>query len=114
VAQRFQRKEILESIVYPNQVVSDQYASQIVTAGGRTYTGIVARNADGSLTVLQSDSTKVHVAADDIEEVQPSRTSAMPEGSLNKLSLEQVADLFALLMNAPEPNVAARSPGATR
>ena len=44
-AQRFQRKEILESIVYPNQVVSDQYASQIVTAGGKTYTGIAARNA---------------------------------------------------------------------
>ena len=42
VAQRFQRKEILESIVYPNQVVSDQYASQIVIAGGKTYTGIAA------------------------------------------------------------------------
>ena len=31
-AQRFQRKEILESIIYPNQVISDQYASQIVIA----------------------------------------------------------------------------------
>lgn len=114
VAQRFQRKEILESIVYPNQVVSDQYASQIVSAGGKTYSGIVARHADGSLTVLQSDSTKVDLAADDIEDIQPSKTSAMPEGLLNKLSLEQVADLFAFLTNAPEPNVAARSPGATR
>ena len=43
VAQRFQRKEILESIVYPNQVVSDQYASQIVIASGKTYTGIAAK-----------------------------------------------------------------------
>jgi putative heme-binding domain-containing protein len=114
VAQRFQRKEILESIVYPNQVISDQYASQIVIAGGKTYEGMVARHNDGSMTVLQSDAKKVHVAADDIEEVQPSKTSAMPEGLLNKLSLEQVADLFALLMNAPEPGVAARGPAATR
>ena len=114
VAQRFQRKEILESIVYPNQVISDQYASQIVIAGGKAYEGIAARNADGSMIVLQSDAKKVQLAADDIEDVQPSKTSAMPEGLLNKLSLEQVADLFALLINAPEPGVAARGPSAQR
>ena len=39
VAQRFTRKEILESIIYPNQVVSDQYASKLVTANGKTYYG---------------------------------------------------------------------------
>jgi putative heme-binding domain-containing protein len=114
VAQRFQRKEILESIVYPNQVVSDQYASQIVMAGGKTYTGIAARHADGSMTVLQSDAKKVHLAAEDIEDVEPSKVSAMPEGLLNKLTLEQLADLFALLTNSPEPSVATRSPAAAR
>jgi putative heme-binding domain-containing protein len=113
VAQRFQRKEILESIVYPNQVVSDQYASQTVIAGGKTYVGIVARQADGSLIVLQSDSQKVHVPADDIEDVSPSKMSAMPEGLLNRLSLEQVADLFAYLTNSPEP-IAGRSTAAAR
>ncbi len=114
VAQRFQRKEILESIVYPNQVVSDQYASQIVIANGKTYTGIAAKNANGDMTVLQSDGTKVQVAADDIEEVQASKASSMPEGLLNTLTLEQVADLFAYMMNAPEPGVAARGPAASR
>jgi putative heme-binding domain-containing protein len=113
VAQRFQRKEILESIIYPNQVVSDQYGSQIVIAGGKTYTGIVARQADGSVIVLQSDSQKVHVPADEIEEINPSKSSAMPEGLLNRLSLEQVADLFAYLTNAAEP-IAGRSTTAAR
>jgi putative heme-binding domain-containing protein len=114
VAQRFQRKEILESIVHPNQVVSDQYASQIVIAGGKTYTGIVARDPDGSMTVLQSDSQKVELAADDIEDVRASKTSAMPEGLLNTLTLEQVADLFAFLTKSPEPNVAGRGTAGTR
>ena len=114
VAQRFQRKEILESIVYPNQVVSDQYASQIVIAGGKTYTGIAARSANGDMTVLQSDATKVQLAAADIEDVQTSKTSSMPEGLLNTLTLEQVADLFAFMMNSPEPGVAARGPAASR
>ncbi|MCC7475754.1 MAG: HEAT repeat domain-containing protein [Pirellulales bacterium] len=114
VAQRFQRKEILESIVYPNQVVSDQYASQVVTAGGKTYVGIVAKAADGSLTILQSDANKVQLRADEVEDVQPSKTSAMPEGLANRLTLEQMADLFALLTNAPEPNIATRPATGTR
>ena len=59
------------------------------------------------MTVLQSaDAKKVELAADDIEDVEPSKASAMPEGLLNQLSLEQVADLFALMMNSPEPSVA--------
>jgi hypothetical protein len=41
-------------------------------------------------------------------------TSAMPEGLFNKLSLEQVADLFAFLMNAPEPKVAGRNAAIRR
>jgi putative heme-binding domain-containing protein len=114
VAQRFQRKEILESIVHPNQVVSDQYASHIVTAGGKTYAGIAATNADGSMTILQADMQKITLAKDDIEEVDRSKTSAMPEGLLNRLPLEQVADLFAYLMNEPEPNLASRPTTGTR
>lgn len=114
VAQRFQRKEVLESIVYPSHVVSDQYASQTVLANGRTYSGIAVRDEAGNLVVLQSDGRKVELAADDIEEIEPSRDSAMPEGLLNPLSLEQVADLFAYLMNTSSANVADRSPGTTR
>jgi putative heme-binding domain-containing protein len=114
VSQRFTRKEILESIIYPNQVVSDQYASKAVTAGGKTYIGITVKNADGGMTVLQSDGKKYELAAADIEDVQPSKLSAMPEGLVNRLTLEQIADLFAYLMKSPEPNVAGRSPAKVR
>jgi putative heme-binding domain-containing protein len=114
VSQRFTKKEILESIIYPSQVVSDQYASKIVIANGRSYTGIAVKNADGSMTVLQSNGQKAQIAAAEIEDVQPSKVSAMPEGLANRLTLEQIADLFAYLMNASEPNVAARSPAKVR
>src|SRR4051812_19106374 len=114
VSQRFTRKEVLESIIYPSQVVSDQYASKAVTANGKTYTGITVKNPDGGMTVLQSDGKKAELAAADIEDVQSSKLSAMPEGLANRLSLEQIADLFAFLMNAPEPSVASRKAGATR
>jgi putative heme-binding domain-containing protein len=108
VAQRFQRKEILESIVYPSQVVSDQYASKTVIVGGKSYTGIVADKGNGTTTVLQSDAHKVELKTSEIEEIKPSKISTMPEGLANRLTLEQIGDLFAYLMGAPEPNVAGR------
>jgi putative heme-binding domain-containing protein len=106
VAQRFQRKEILESIVFPSHVISDQYASRIVTAGGKSYAGLVAEHAHG-VTILTNTGQKVELSSDEIEDIQPTGTSAMPAGLLNTLTLEQVADLFAYLSGEPA-NVAQR------
>ena len=108
VSQRFQRKEILESIVYPSHIISDQYASKQVVASGRTYTGMVVPNSDGC-SVLLSDGEKVELAEADIESIEPVRTSAMPDGLLNQLTLQQVADLFAYLESDHRQEVAAQS-----
>ena len=108
LSQRFQRKEVLESIVFPSHVVSDQYQSYMVLANGRAYTGIITKHPDGSVTVLQSDGGKETLPADEIEEIELSKTSTMPEGLLNPLTLEQVADLFAFLMEGSNGNMAGR------
>jgi putative heme-binding domain-containing protein len=101
VASRFQRKEILESVIFPSQVISDQFAAKsVVTHDGKTYTGLVGPTADG-VVVLQADTEKVNVAKDDIESVVPSKLSAMPEGLFDKLSLEEIADLFAYMAQPP-------------
>jgi putative heme-binding domain-containing protein len=98
VSQRFQRKEILQSILFPSQVISDQYASKtVVTNGGKTYTGLVAPAGDDAIIVLQANGEKVTVDNDDISETAPSKKSAMPDGLLNTLTLEEIADLFAYL-----------------
>ena len=116
VARRFQRKEILESILYPSQVISDQYASQtILTAHGRTVTGMVSPVGDGSVIVLQASGEKVKITKDDIEELTRSKTSAMPEGLLNALTLDEVGDLFAFLTQVPSTELTTRKgPRANR
>jgi len=109
VRQRFQKKEILESILFPSQVISDQYASQtVVTKSGRKLFGMVAPAGDGSLVVLEPNGRKVTVQSDDIEETQRSKKSAMPDGLLNNLTLEEIADLFAYLTNPPHLEAASR------
>jgi putative heme-binding domain-containing protein len=119
VSQRFQKREILESILFPSQVISDQYASKsVLRIDGRMVWGIVAPQADGSLTVLQSDATKVSIPKDDIDTITPIKKSAMPDGLLNTLTLEEIADLFAYLNQSPElkqgPEAKTRSPAVRR
>jgi hypothetical protein len=63
--------------------------------------------------VLTSTGQKVEIARDEIDDIQPSDVSAMPNGLLNPLTLEQVADLFAYL-GGSNPAAAAATPVATR
>ncbi len=107
VARRFQRKEILESILFPSQVISDQYATQtIVTVDGRTIAGMVSPTGDGSIIVLQPNGEKLKLTKDQIADAKRAKHSAMPDGLLNTLTLEEVADLFAYLTKTPNPDVA--------
>jgi putative heme-binding domain-containing protein len=102
ISKRFQRKEILESILYPSQVISDQFATQtITTSDGRKITGMVSPVGDGSLIVLQSSGEKIKLTKDQVEESVRDKRSAMPEGLLNVLTLDEVGDLFAYLAKQP-------------
>ncbi len=98
VARRFQTREIVQSVIYPSLVISDQYASKtVITDDGRTFTGIVGAAGEDAVVVLQANGEKVTLENDAIDEIVPSPKSAMPDGLFDELSLEEIADLFALL-----------------
>jgi putative heme-binding domain-containing protein len=104
VSSRFQRKEILESVIFPSQVISDQFAAKtVVTTDGKTYTGMVGPTGDG-VVVLQANTEKVSVPKAEIDSIVPSKQSAMPDGLFNTLSLDEIADLFAYLSKPPAAN----------
>jgi len=101
VSKRFQKKEILESVAYPSLVISDQFAAKsVVTGDGQIFTGLVGETADG-VVVLQANGEKANVAKADIEEIVPSKKSAMPEGLFNNLNSQEIVDLFTYLANPP-------------
>ncbi len=102
VSQRFQRKEILESVLHPSQVISDQYASKtVLTNDGRTFTGIVDPSRSDVVVILESNGEKREVPRDQIDEIVPSSKSAMPEGLFDELTLDEISDLFAFLSRPP-------------
>jgi putative heme-binding domain-containing protein len=98
---RFTRADVLEAILYPSKVISDQYrGSVIVTKKGETITGLAAPQGD-VITVLQLDGSKVTIKVADVDVQIASTTSPMPERLIDELTLQQIADLFAFLESAP-------------
>lgn len=106
VGGRFGVKDLLEAIVEPSKVISDQYgAVTIATRDGRVITGRVGNIFGDNLAVIEDmfdpgHSTMVRRA--DIEEMSPSELSPMPAGLLNSLTAEEVQDLVAYLLAGPD------------
>jgi putative heme-binding domain-containing protein len=102
VNSRFQPADILDSIVSPSKVISDQYKPIIVaTDDGRVFGGMPVVNDGPTLVLLLSDGSKVTIPKDEIAEEKASPTSVMPEGLLDPLSYQEIADLIALFESVP-------------
>ena len=107
-AGRFSFKDMVESIIDPSKVVSDQYkASVVFTTGGKTYTGKIVSDTKDGVTILTDpeDSTKVtEIKRGEIDEVKPSAVSLMPKDLLKPLNEDEVLDLLAYLLSRGDPN----------
>jgi putative heme-binding domain-containing protein len=98
IASRFSPRDILESIIDPSKVVSEQYAnSEIVLKDGKTVIGRVVSDDDGKLLVRPSMLTPdmQEVAKADIKTREFSKISPMPPGLLNMLTKDEILDLVA-------------------
>ena len=107
VAGRFQPKDLVEAIVLPSKVVSDQYKASIVqTTGGKVVTGRIVTETPEKITIVTDpeDATKfVELARSDIEEILPAAESLMPKGLLDQLSEREVLDLLAYTLSRNNP-----------
>ncbi len=114
IAKRFTRKEVIESILFPSHIVSDQYRTQrVLTADGKVFSGQVSHNGDGSITVRDSTLQEKVIAEQDIDQIQPSKASLMPSGLLDNLTAAEIRDLMAFLGFVPAQQTASRTPAAT-
>ena len=99
LAQRFSHREVIEAILLPSAFISDRYQSKIIlTRSGDQHAGMAIEQPDGGYVLLRSDSIRIRIEKDDIEEMRDSDVSAMPTGLLDELSPQQVSDLMAFLM----------------
>jgi putative heme-binding domain-containing protein len=103
LAGRFSAKDLLESVVDPNKVISDQYQAVIIrTTDGQSITGRIV-NLHGDTLHVNTDmlnpSGQASIKRGDIEAMKPSAVSMMPQGLLDTLHEEEVLDLLAFLLS---------------
>ncbi|HIK96171.1 MAG TPA: c-type cytochrome [Planctomycetes bacterium] len=110
VGKRFDNKYLLESLIEPSKVVSDQYqATVFVLEDGRTVIGKVANLGGKNMSVITNmlEPGKFSgIARDSIDEQFPSKTSMMPESLLDTLSDEEILDLLAFLKSGGDADAA--------
>lgn len=110
LASRFTRKEVLQSILYPSHIISDQYRSQqVLTAEGSVYSGIVTSNDDGSLNIRDSQLQTHVVAEQDVDQIKVSKASLMPSGLIDELTAAEIRDLMTYMGYGQVQEVADRS-----
>jgi putative heme-binding domain-containing protein len=123
LAGRFSPRDILESVLEPNKVISDQYAgSVIVTDEGQSIVGRVTNFSGEEITIntdMLDPKATVEVKRGEIESMEPSPTSMMPAGLLNTLHEDELLDLMAFLLsrgdaNNPMFSPKSEKPNATR
>jgi putative heme-binding domain-containing protein len=100
ISSRFSRRDILESILEPSKVISEQYQNlTIVTVGGKTVTGRVIDETPAKI-VLQPDplsGDRVEIAVKDVDSRSASKVSPMPANLVDVLPAEEILYLIAYL-----------------
>jgi len=99
---KFSFTDLVDAIVQPNRVISDQYGShQVVTADGEILVGR-AVEIDQELHVYLADvnAKPVVLNKQDVESITPSKVSQMPEGLIDSLSPDELRDLIAYITTA--------------
>ncbi len=90
--------DVLASILRPSEKIDPKYRTQtVLTVDGNVVTGIIISDTETQL-VLSDAQAKTHtIAKDEIELVQTSSKSVMPEMLLAGMTTQQGADLLAFL-----------------
>ncbi len=99
-----QTLDLFEHIVKPSQKIEDKYATWIaVTNDGRTLNGLMEQQTDEQIVLKMADRQLVTIPKSDIDDLQKSTTSLMPEGVLADLTAEETADLIAFIRSLAVP-----------
>lgn len=111
LSRRAMRKEMLQAILFPShEIASDDARHTVITRQGRSLSGrlVLQDDADG-LLLQQLDERTIALSQSDIDQILPEKASIMPEGTLDQLSLQEIADLFAFLNSQREQRWVDRS-----
>ena len=91
-------RDLLEAIVFPSATLAREFEPyQIVTLAGKVLTGLVVRETDEAIYLQQQTGDPIVVPRDEIDVLQPSTVSVMPNGLDGAISPAELADVIRYL-----------------
>jgi putative heme-binding domain-containing protein len=107
VSSKYSRRDVLESLIDPSKVVSDQYQNfTIYKKNGEDVTGRITDEDDKRVVITPSPlapEVREEIKKSDIDKRAASKVSPMPNGLLDGLTHEEVLDLLAYLESMGKP-----------
>jgi putative heme-binding domain-containing protein len=95
---------LLIAILDPNRAFESRYTNfTIATKDGRLMTGLITSETANSVTLRHQEGKEDVVLRTDIEEMAASGQSFMPEGLEKGMSVRDMANLLAFLVNVERP-----------
>ena len=94
-------KRLIESILDPNQEISPKYSTvTITTTDGKVFAGLPLQGPgeEGVERFVKSDGSMIDVRTAIIESKTSTNLSIMPTGLEKQLSIEEIRDLAAYLL----------------
>jgi putative heme-binding domain-containing protein len=90
---------VLNNLIDPNAEIDPKYRlTKVLTTDGRLYSGFIIQQDDKFVT-LRTQEARIKLMLKNVEELQSSNTSMMPEGMLRTYSDEQIRDLLVYLQS---------------
>jgi putative heme-binding domain-containing protein len=98
------RETLLIDILDPSREVDPRYINYVVsTKTGRMFTGMIAAETASSITLRRAEKAEDTLLRSQIDEIQATAKSLMPENLETQLSKQDVADLIAYLQSVAAP-----------
>jgi putative heme-binding domain-containing protein len=99
-ANRFDRRALLESIVEPSKVISEQYQNiEVNTADGKTVVGRLVDETADTIAIQPDplDAKRVEISKANIDSRKPSKLSPMAAHLIDVLPTDEILDLIAYI-----------------
>jgi putative heme-binding domain-containing protein len=91
---------LLVDIFDPNRDVDPRYLNYVVSnKAGRVFTGMLAAETASSITLRRAEKAEDTILRNQIEEIQATAKSLMPENLETQLSKQDIADLLVYLQS---------------
>lgn len=99
-AERKNRELVIRNIVDPSAMIRQEFLAHVAqTTDGRVMTGLLAESTAETITLLDAKNKRTVLNRNDLEQLQESPVSLMPDNLLDELSEQQIRDLFAYLQS---------------